>query len=309
MRSTEIMGHLDGKVAIVTGAGRGIGRDEALLLAAEGAAVVVNDLGSANDGQGADAQPAHQVVSEIEAAGGRAVVDGSDISTWEGGEAVVQRALDAFGRLDILVCNAGIVRDRMVFNMSEEEWDAVIRVHLKGHMAPTRFATAYWREQAKANGGTAGGRIVFTSSHVGLYGNVGQVNYGAAKAGIAGLGLAVAREMERYGVTVNVICPMARTRLVDQALLALTDTATGDFDSMDPANIAPVVAYLGSDEAAHISGQFFGLTGGTVELLQGWSTGATIAKDGRWTVGELIARSTELFGDRPTGVPAHILEA
>jgi NAD(P)-dependent dehydrogenase (short-subunit alcohol dehydrogenase family) len=300
------MDHLVGKVAIVTGAGRGIGRDEALFLAAEGAAVVVNDLGTTNEGQGEDVQPAHLVAAEIEAAGGTAIVDGSDISTWAGGESVIQSALDTYGRLDILVCNAGIVRDRMVFNMAEDEWDAVIRVHLKGHMAPTRFATAYWREQSKATGRPAGGHIVLTSSHVGLFGNVGQANYAAAKAGIAAFGLCVAQEMARYGVSVNVICPTARTRLADPTVIEAAFPGFGTapsagFDPLDPANIAPMVAYLSSDEAQHISGQVFGLNGGSVDLMQGWSTAATVASDGRWTVADLAARSSELFGDRRTG--------
>jgi NAD(P)-dependent dehydrogenase (short-subunit alcohol dehydrogenase family) len=299
------MEHLVGKVAIVTGAGRGIGRDEALFLAAEGAAIVVNDLGVENDGQGSNAQPAHQVAEEIEAAGGTAIVDGSDISTWAGGESVVQNALNAYGRLDILVCNAGIVRDRMVFNMAEEEWDAVIRVHLKGHMAPTRFATAYWREQSKATGKPAGGRLVLTSSHVGLFGNVGQVNYAAPKAGIAAFGLSVAHEMARYGVSVNIICPTARTRLADPAVIeaafpGLSTAPETGFDPLDPANIAPMVAFLCSDEASHISGQVFGLNGGSVDLMHGWSTAATISSESRWTVADLAARSSELLGDART---------
>lgn len=300
------MGYLDGKVAIVTGAGRGIGRGEALMLAAEGAAVVVNDLGSANGGQGRDTGPAAEVVAEITAAGGRAVVDGSDISTWAGGEAVVGRALAEFGRLDILVCNAGIVRDRMVFNMAESEWDAVVAVHLKGHMSPTRFASEHWRCLAKETGKPSGARIVYTSSHVGLFGNVGQANYAAAKAAIALLGLAVARELAPYGVTVNTICPGAKTRLVDAAFPDFGDPPAEGFDSLHPDNIGPFVAYLCSDSAAHISGQTFGVNGGSVELLQGWSSVASIDKGDRWTVEELVKRVPEVFGDRPTGPPANL---
>jgi NAD(P)-dependent dehydrogenase (short-subunit alcohol dehydrogenase family) len=300
------MGHLEGKVAIVTGAGRGIGRSEALLLAAEGAAVVVNDLGSSNDGQGSDLGPAGEVVAEIEALGGRGAVDGHDISSWEGGEAVVRRAIDTFGRLDILVCNAGIARDRMIFNMTEDDWDAVIRVHLKGHVAPTRFASEYWRAQSKANNAPVGGRLVFTSSHVGLFGNVGQANYGAAKAAIALLGASLARELARYGVTVNTICPGAKTRLVEASFPGLGDAPAKGFDAMSPDNVAPMVAYLCSDAAALTSGQVFGVNGGSVELLDGWTSVGTIDKGERWTVSELVDRLPELFGDRPTGPPANL---
>jgi NAD(P)-dependent dehydrogenase (short-subunit alcohol dehydrogenase family) len=302
------MGYLDGKVAIVTGAGRGIGRGEALMLAAEGAAVVVNDLGSSNDGQGEDIGPAADVVAEIAAAGGRAVVDGSDISTWAGGETVVKRALAEFGRLDILVCNAGIVRDRMIFKMAESEWDAVIAVHLKGHVSPTRFAGEHWRRVAKETGKPSGGRIVYTSSHVGLFGNVGQTNYAAAKAGIALLGVAVARELAPYGVTVNSICPGAKTRLVEATFPGFGDPPAEGFDPMHPDNVGPFVAYLCSDSAAHISGQTFGVTGGYVELLQGWSSVASIDKGDRWTVDELIDRVPEVFGDRPTGPSANLFD-
>ena len=302
------MGLLQDKVAIVTGAGRGIGRSEALLLAAEGAAVVVNDLGTSNDGHGADIGPAADVVAEIEALGGRAVTDGNDISTWAGGEAVVRRAIDEFGRLDILVCNAGIVRDRMIFNMAEDEWDAVIRVHLKGHIAPTRFASQHWRELSKTTGQPSGGRIVFTSSHVGLFGNVGQVNYGAAKAGIALLGISVARELEPYGVTVNTICPGAKTRLVASAFPDFGEAPEAEFDALSPDNIGPLVGFLASDAAAHVSGQVFGVNGGSVELLHGWTSVNAIDKGGRWTVSELSARCGELFGDCSTGPPANLTD-
>lgn len=298
----QAMSYLVGKVAIVTGAGRGIGRGEALMLASQGAAVVVNDIGSSPDGQGEDAGPAAAVVAEIVAAGGRAILDGNDISTWAGGEMVVKRALAEFGRLDILVCNAGIVRDRMIFKMAESEWDAVVAVHLKGHVSPTRFAGEYWRGVAKDTGKPSGGRIVYTSSHVGLFGgNIGQSNYGAAKAGIALLGVAVARELAPYGVTVNTICPAAKSRLVEDAFPGFGDPPAKGFDSMHPDNIGPFVAYLCSDSAADISGQTFAVTGGFVELLQGWSSAASIDKGDRWTVDELIDRVPELFGDRPTG--------
>jgi NAD(P)-dependent dehydrogenase (short-subunit alcohol dehydrogenase family) len=295
------MGQHAGKVAIVTGAGRGIGRSEALLLAAEGAAVVVNDLGVATDGRGPDPGPASAVAAEIRAAGGRSTTDGNDISTWRGGEAVVRQAIDTFGRLDILVCNAGIARDRMIFNLEEDDWDAVMRVHAKGHVAPLRFASAYWRERAKAAGGPADGRVVLTSSHIGLFGNAGQSAYGAAKAAITLLGITAARELARYGVTVNTICPGAKTRLVEAMFPG--DAPEDGFDPLSPDNIAPLVAYLCSADAAHISGQVFGINGGTVELLQGWTSAATIDIGRRWTVDELTDRLDQLFGDRPTGPP------
>jgi NAD(P)-dependent dehydrogenase (short-subunit alcohol dehydrogenase family) len=295
------MGHLDGKVAVVTGAGRGIGRSEALLLAAEGAAVVVNDLGSSTDGRGSDIGPASDVAAQIRAAGGRSTSDGNDISTWQGGEAVVRNAIDTFGRLDILVCNAGIARDRMVFNLEEDDWDAVIRVHVKGHVAPTRFASAYWREQAKASGASVDGRLVYTSSHIGLFGNSGQLAYGAAKAAIALLGISTATELARYGVTVNTICPGAKTRLVE-ALFPGEPPQEG-FDPLSPDNIAPLVAYLCTEDAANISGQVFGINAGSVELLQGWTSAGTIDIGRRWTVDGLTERLPELFADRASGPP------
>jgi NAD(P)-dependent dehydrogenase (short-subunit alcohol dehydrogenase family) len=298
------MGHLEGKVAIVTGAGRGIGRSEALLLAAEGAAVVVNDLGSATDGRGSDLGPASDVAAEIEAAGGRSTSDGNDISTWKGGEAVVRHAIDTFGRLDILVCNAGIVRDRMIFNLEEDDLDTVIRVHVKGHVAPARFASSYWREQAKVTGASVDGRLVFTSSHVGLFGNAGQLTYGAAKAAIAMLGITTAKELARYGVTVNTICPGAKTRLVEA--LFPEDAPAEGFDPLSPDNIAPLVAYLCTEDAAHISGQVFGINAGSVELLQGWASAGTIDIGRRWTVDELTDRLPELFGDRSPGPPTKL---
>ncbi|MEW6471555.1 MAG: SDR family oxidoreductase [Actinomycetota bacterium] len=294
------MGKLDGKVAIVTGAARGVGRGEALLLAAEGAAVVVNDLGGERDGQGATSAPAQAVVDEIVAAGGRAVANGDDIADWEGGQRLIQQALDTFGRLDILVCNAGILRDRMIFSLGEDDWDAVMRVHLKGHFVPVHFACAHWRQLAKSRGEPTGGRIILTSSTSGLYGNPGQANYGAAKAGIAGMSIIVAREMARYGVTCNAICPRARTRMTEEIF---PEPADGSFDVYHPDNVAPWVAYLATDEAGHISGQTFLLWGGTVELLQPWVAVNEIKKDGRWTVDELAKASIDLFAGRSTDPP------
>ncbi len=265
------MGMLDGKVAVITGAGRGIGRGEALLFAAEGARVVVNDLGGEWDGTGADARPAAQVVEEIRAAGGEAVAHFEDISEPEGATSLIGAALDAWGRLDAVVNNAGILRDRMIFNQSVEEWDAVIKVHLRGHFLVTREACAHWRERAKAGEETSG-RIVNTSSTSGILGMVGQSNYGAAKAGIAAFTQIVAMEMGKYGVTANAIAPGARTRLTEMTFGDLS-VPEGQFDALAPENVAPLVVYLASDRAAHISGQVFGIQGGLVQLYRGWTPG------------------------------------
>src|SRR6187551_2155364 len=236
------MPSLEGKVAIVTGAGRGIGREHALALARAGAKVVVNDLGGTLDGQGQDATPAQSVVNEIVAAGGEAVASYDDVSDFGAAEHMVNRALDRYGRLDILVNNAGILRDRMLVNMTEDEWDAVIEVHLKGHFAPTRHAAAYWRERSKA-GDEVRGRVINTSSPSGVFGNVGQANYGAAKAGIAGF-------------TVNCLAPNARTRMTEAAFGEIPKPDEG-FDAMDPANMSPIVVALCADEAQHVTGQCF----------------------------------------------------
>jgi NAD(P)-dependent dehydrogenase (short-subunit alcohol dehydrogenase family) len=299
------MGLLDGKVIVVTGAGRGIGREHALLLAREGASVVVNDLGGEWDGTGTDDRPAAEVAEEITAAGGNAVANFDSVSSWEGAQRMINQAVESFGRLDGLVCNAGFVRDRTVFNMTEDEWDQVIDVHLKGHFVPTRWATAYWRERFKESEQPVGGRIVFTASEAGLFGNAGQPNYSAAKAGIAALGIVVAREMKRYGVTCNTINPRARTRMTVNTFGA--DRLTSDegaFDVNDPANVSPWVAYLCSDHAADITGQTFVCGGDTVALMEGWHRVARIRKGkDRWTPAELVAARDELFGDRSTGAP------
>src|SRR5215218_2170714 len=244
---TSIVPNLEGKVAIVTGAGRGIGREHALALARAGASVVVNDLGATLAGEGADETPAQQVVAEIESFGGAAVADGENVGDFAGAERMVRRAVDTFGRLDILINNAGITRDRMLVNMSEEEWDAVIAVHLKGHFAPMRHAAAYWRERSKT-GDEVRARMINTSSPSGVFGNVGQANYGAAKAGIAGLTLIAAQELARYGVTVNCLAPNARTRMTEAAFGEIPPPEAG-FDAMDPANMSPIVVGLCADGA------------------------------------------------------------
>jgi NAD(P)-dependent dehydrogenase (short-subunit alcohol dehydrogenase family) len=281
------MGALEGRVAIITGAGRGIGREHALLFAAEGAKVVVNDLGGANDGIGTDITPAQQVVDEIRAMGGEAVVNGDNVADWEGAQRMVNAAIEAFGDLDILVNNAGILRDRVLVNMTEEEWDAVIAVHLKGHFAPSRWAAAYWREQAKA-GVTKPRNIVHTSSTSGLFSNPGQSNYGAAKSGIATFGQIIAKELARYHVKSNTIAPGARTRLTlaTPGLEDIMKPVEGGFDPWDPANISPLVAYLAS-EACVFNGETFLVQGGTVTMLESWARGQGVDRGAKWSVSEL----------------------
>jgi NAD(P)-dependent dehydrogenase (short-subunit alcohol dehydrogenase family) len=292
---------LDGKVAIVTGAGRGIGREEALALAAEGARVIVNDLGGDRRGEGTDATPAQETAQLIKDIGGDAVVNGDDVSSWAGAERLVKQAVDTFGGLDVLVNNAGILRDVMSFNTTEEDWDAVIRVHLKGHFAPTRFAAAYWREQSKA-GNPVSAAIINTSSDSGLFSNAGQSAYDAAKAGIASLTLCLARELERYGVRVNAIAPRARTRLT--ATVGMTDEPDPNvFDAMSPANVAPVVAWLAGPGAADVTGQVFAVGGGTVVWLGGWHQKGILQQDKRWTVDDLAAAQDKLFGGASSGIP------
>jgi NAD(P)-dependent dehydrogenase (short-subunit alcohol dehydrogenase family) len=293
---------LSGKVAIVTGAGRGIGREHALALARAGAKVLVNDLGGSLAGEGEDQAPAEQVAEEIRSLGGEAAADYENVADFVGAERLVRHAIDELGGLDILVCNAGILRDRMLVNMDEAEWDAVINVHLKGHFAPTRHAAAYWRERSKA-GETVRARVICTSSPSGVFGNVGQANYGAAKAGIAGFTLIAAQELHRYGVTVNCIAPNARTRMTEQAFGDMAAPEDG-FDAMDPANMSPVVVALCADEAQDITGQVLFLYGGSVNVLQGWSSGELVSRDDRWDADELLAELRERFpnGAQPTGM-------
>jgi NAD(P)-dependent dehydrogenase (short-subunit alcohol dehydrogenase family) len=292
------MGALDGRVAIITGAGRGIGREHALLFAQEGAKVVVNDLGGAIDGSGDDRSPAQQVVDEIKAAGGEAVASADNVADWEGGRRLIDTAVEAFGDVNVLINNAGILRDRMLVSMEEAEWDAVIHVHLKGHFVPTHWAANHWREQSKA-GKDVDAAIVNTSSTSGLIGNPGQANYGAAKAGIAAFTVIAAQELQRYGVRVNAIAPAARTRMTE-ATPGLSDvvkapTDTAKFDVWDPANVSPMVAYLAS-EACPATGKVFLVQGGKVQLFQPWTLTEMIDKNDRWTVSELQSEMKQLLG-------------
>ncbi len=292
------MGSLDGRVAIVTGAGRGIGREHALLFAAEGAKVVVNDLGGAVDGSGDDRSAAQQVVDEIAAMGGQAVANSDDITDWEGGKRLVDAAVETFGDLHVLVNNAGILRDKMLVNMSEAEWDSVVHVHLKGHFVPTRHAAAYWRERTKA-GQEVRAAVVNTSSTSGLLGNPGQANYGAAKAGIGAFTVIAAQELVRYGVRVNAIAPAARTRMTEQTPgledIVKVPSDPAAFDIWDPANISPLVAAL-STEACPVTGKVFFVQGGTVRLFTPWTMAATVERGDRWTVAALAERLPELAG-------------
>ena len=303
------MPNLEGKVAIVTGAGRGIGREHALALARAGAKIVVNDLGAALSGEGHDDTPAQQVVQEIESLGSEAVANDANVADFAQAGAMVQQALDRFGRLDILVNNAGILRDRMLVNMSEQEWDAVIGVHLKGHFAPTRHAAAHWRELSKG-GEQVRGRVVNTSSPSGVFGNVGQSNYGAAKAGIAAFTVIAAQELHRYGVTVNCLAPNARTRMTEETF-DMSAPEPGEFDALDPANMSPVVVALCADEAQEITGQVFHVWGSAVNVLRGWSAGELFETDGRWEADALLREILERFpeGASPPGMVAGMQSA
>jgi NAD(P)-dependent dehydrogenase (short-subunit alcohol dehydrogenase family) len=295
------MGTLDGRVAVITGGGRGIGREHALLFAREGARVVVNDLGGASDGSGGDRTAAEQVVDEIRAAGGEAVANGSDVADWAGAEQMIAQAVEAFGSLDVLVNNAGILRDKVLIQMSEQDWDSVIRVHLKGHFAPLHFAAAYWREQSKA-GVDVQASVINTTSTSGLHSNPGQANYGAAKSGIATLTEIAAKELSRYGVRVNAIAPAARTRLITQTpsvAALMTTPESGDFDPWDPANISPLVASLATSGST-VTGRVFYIAGGTVKLYKPWSVESRIEHEGRWAVADLADQLEKLAGEPVT---------
>jgi NAD(P)-dependent dehydrogenase (short-subunit alcohol dehydrogenase family) len=265
--------------------------------------VVVNDLGGTSAGDGADATPAQQVVEEIIAKGGRAIANGDSVSSWSGAESMIQQAVDTFGGLDVLVNNAGILRDKMSFNMDEAEWDSVIDVHLKGHFAPTRFAASYWRARRFPWRGPANGKIVNTASESGLYGNAGQANYAAAKAGIASLTIVMARELERIGVRVNAICPVARTRLTEQVAGDFMNPKEGEFDRFAPENISAVAGWLASDLSDGVTGQVFKIIGGQVQLLRGWRPVTESTDDKPWTIAAIDAAAPQLFATAPKSVP------
>ena len=294
----------DGRVVIVTGAGGGLGRAHALAFAAEGARVVVNDIGTSREGEGSSAGPAQQVVDEIRAAGGEAVANTDDVADWDGALRLVRTAVGSFGGLDVLVNNAGFLRDRMLATMSVEEWDAVIRVHLRGHFCTLRHAAEFWRDEAKA-GRTPDGRIINTSSGAGLMGSVGQGNYAAAKAGIVGLTLNAAAELGRYGVTANAIAPAARTRMTEVAMPDMMRAPESGFDAMAPENVSPLVVWLGSAESKDVTGRVFEVEGGIVSVADGWQHGPRVDKGARWDPAELGDVVRRLLDDAPAPAPVY----
>ncbi|MCB0997081.1 MAG: SDR family NAD(P)-dependent oxidoreductase [Acidimicrobiales bacterium] len=294
----------DGRVALITGGGRGLGRAHALALAAEGAAVMVNDLGGESDGRGASLTPAQEVAAEIEAMGGTAVVDGSDVSDFDAAEAMVRSCVERLGRLDVVVNNAGILRDRMFVNTSAEEWDDVIRVHLRGHFCVARHAAAHWRDQVKA-GDAVDARIINTTSGAGLLGSIGQSAYAAAKAAIAALTIMQAAELGRYGITANALAPSARTRLTEGVFTDMMAEVDSGFDAMDPANISPLVVWLSSAESAHVTGRVFELEGGVIGLFDGWQFGPRVDKGDRWEPSEVGAAVDRLISDAPLPGPVY----
>lgn len=297
------MGICDDRVVIITGAGRGLGRDHALAFAAEGAKVVVNDVGASLAGDGTDLTPAQEVVDEIVASGGEAIVNADDVADWDGAGNMIQAAIDTWGRLDTLVCNAGIVRDRMIANMSVEEWDAVVHVHLRGTFCPVRHAVSHWREMSKA-GTPVEARIVTTTSGAGLFGSVGQANYSAAKAGIATFTTIAAAELARYGVVANSIAPAARSRMTEDAFADMMRKPDSGFDAMDPANVSPVVVWLGSS-ACQVSGRAFEIAGGELSIADGWQHGAVFDKRERFEPDEVGAVVADLLGSAPTPAPVY----
>ncbi|NHF62126.1 SDR family oxidoreductase [Microcella pacifica] len=297
-------GICEGRVAIVTGAGRGLGREHALELARQGAKVVVNDLGTTLNGDGTSTGPAQDVVDIIRARGGEAVANGADVADFEQARAMVQQAIDDFGRLDILVNNAGFVRDRMIVSAEEDEWDAVIRVHLKGHFAPLRHASAYWRGEVKA-GRMPVARVINTSSGAGLQGSVGQGAYSAAKGGIASLTLVAAQELGRYGVTVNAIAPSARTRMTEGPFADAMAAPEAGFDKMDPANVSPIVAWLASPDAGDVTGRVIEIEGGRVCVEEGWRHGPVRDLGKRWQAAEVGPLLRELIAQGATPEPVY----
>jgi NAD(P)-dependent dehydrogenase (short-subunit alcohol dehydrogenase family) len=300
-----VTGICDGRVALVTGAGRGLGRAHALELARQGARVVVNDLGCELDGTGGGSGPAGEVVDEIRAAGGEAIANGDDVADFDGAARIVGAAIEAFGELHVVVNNAGFVRDRMFANVAEDEWDAVVRVHLKGHFAVARHAAAHWRDQAKA-GTPVDARIINTSSGAGILGSIGQAAYSAAKGGIATLTLVQAAELGRYGVTANALCPAARTRMTEGVFSEMMAAVEeGAFDAMAPENVSPLVAWLASSGSAHVSGRVFEVEGGKVGLATGYQHGPMVDKGARWDPAELGEVIDRLIADAPGPIPVY----
>ncbi|GAA3118056.1 SDR family oxidoreductase [Streptomyces rameus] len=298
-------GLCSGRVVVVTGAGRGLGRAHALAFAAEGAKVVVNDLGVGLDGTGGDTGPAHQVVDVIARAGGEAVAHAGDIATADGAASLIATALETFGRLDTLVNNAGFLRDRMLVNLEEDDWDAVIRVHLKGHFLPLKHAAAHWRAEAKAGRGAVA-RVVNTASGAGLLGSVGQGNYSAAKAGIVGLTLVAAAELGRYGVQVNAVAPAARTRMTERTFAETMAAPEGTaFDAMAPENVCPLVVWLGSAACAGVTGRVFGAEAGRLTVMEGWRPGPTADKGARWTPAEAGETALKLLAESEPAQPVY----
>jgi NAD(P)-dependent dehydrogenase (short-subunit alcohol dehydrogenase family) len=306
-----VSGICEGRVVVVTGAGRGIGREHALEFARQGARVVVNDLGVARDGSeggtNAWSSPADTVVAEIRAAGGEAVANADDVADWEGAQRLVATAVDTYGRLDVLVNNAGFLRDRMIATTSEAEWDAVIRVHLKGHFAPTRHACEHWRARTKAgeNAADIAGRIINTSSGAGILGSLGQGTYSAAKAGIAALTLVEAAELGRYGVTANAIAPAARTRMTEAVFAERMGAPSDGFDVNDPANISPLVVWLGSIESQDVSGRLFEVEGGIISVADGWRHGPSRDKQARWEPAEIGGVVRDLLAEAKEPEPVY----
>ncbi|MET7572557.1 SDR family oxidoreductase [Streptomyces sp. NPDC005492] len=296
----------DGRVVVVTGAGRGLGRAHALAFAAEGARVVVNDLGVGLDGTPDPDSPAARVVAEIRATGGEAVAHGGDIATTEGAASLVTTALETYGRLDTLVNNAGYLRDRMLVNLDEDDWDAVLRVHLKGHFLPLKHAAAHWRAETKA-GRTPTARIINTSSGAGLLGSVGQGNYSAAKAGIIGLTLVASAELARYGVQVNAIAPAARTRMTEHTFAETMTAPDSGFDAMAPENVSPLVVWLGSAASTGVTGRVFEAEGGRITVMEGWRAGPSADKGARWSAGEAGEAALKLLAE--AGVPGAVYGA
>jgi NAD(P)-dependent dehydrogenase (short-subunit alcohol dehydrogenase family) len=301
-----MVGICEGRIVIVTGSGRGLGRAHVLELARQGARVVVNDLGCELDGTGGGSGPAGEVVEEIRAAGGEAVANGDDVADFEGAARLVAAAVSAFGGLDVVVSNAGFVRDRMFANVAEDEWDAVVRVHLKGHFAVARHAAAHWRDEAKA-GRPVDARLINTSSGAGILGSVGQAAYSAAKGGIAALTLVQAAELGRYGITANALCPAARTRMTEGVFTEMmaTPDAPDAFDAMAPENVSPFVAWIASSQSAHVTGRMFEVEGGKIGVATGWQHGPTVDKGGRWDAAELGPVVAGLLAEAPAPAPVY----